>query len=457
MKRRLFSLFLWLKYEKTRFMKKKYFSFFVLLCLLTLTLNVTESSRNHCFAQSVPCDEETFAVNGVTFTMKLVEGGTFQMGATPEQGKDACNDEKLVHGVTLGSYYIGETEVTQALWNAVMGINQNDLNGDNMPMGGVSWNDCIEFVLKLNLLTNRNFRLPTEEEWEYAARGGKKGNGYKYSGSNSLDDVAWYNGNSNGKAHAVKEKYPNELGLYDMSGNVWEWCGDWYKSYNAQNFSDGSHRVLRGGSWGRSSEYCRVSSRYGSIPDNRLVSYGFRLCMYMYEEGEWQEQQVESSAEWFFRRTEVMPSVVFYFPDNYVFEKTDMNSHADDALKDYFDKGNIINKILLKGFTSPEQQENDKDISEAMCIAVEQDIREMLLQQDRVPNDMENIEFEVNGMGDDWEYFEELIEHSSLSVRDDIIWIIQNISKADIKTYLQLYPQLEDIYKILRRVEVYLL
>ena len=264
-------------------MKKKYFSFFVLLCLLTVTLNVTESGRNRCFAQSVQSDEEIFTVNGVSFTMKFVEGGTFQMGATPEQGKDACNDEKLVHGVTLGSYYIGETEVTQALWNAVMGINQNDLNGDNMPMGGVSWNDCVEFVLKLNLLTNRNFRLPTEEEWEYAARGGKKSNGYKYSGSDSLDDVAWYNGNSSGKAHAVKGKSPNELGLYDMSGNVWEWCFDWSGQYNRNETINpegpvvGEERVIRGGSWHNPASRCRISYRGHNSPERRAGYRGFRI------------------------------------------------------------------------------------------------------------------------------------------------------------------------------------
>ena len=176
----------------------------------------------------------TFTVNGVTFTMIAVEGGTFQMGATSEQGSDAESDEKPVHSVTLSDYCIGETEVTQELWEAVMGSNPSGFSGyPQRPVEKVSWNDCQEFITKLNQLTGKNFRLPTEAEWEYAARGGNKSQGYKYSGSNTIDNVAWYYSNSASRTHDVKTKSPNELGIYDMSGNVWEWCYDWYGSYSS--------------------------------------------------------------------------------------------------------------------------------------------------------------------------------------------------------------------------------
>lgn len=231
-------------------------------------------------------DEETFTVNGISFTMKLVEGGTFQMG---NNDSDAESDEKPVHSVTLNSYYMGETEVTQALWQAVMGNNPSYFKGDNLPVEPVSWNDCQEFIRKLNQKTGKNFRLPTEAEWEFAARGGKKSRGYKYAGSNNIGSVAWYtdnSGNSGNKTYAVKGKSPNELGLYDMSGNVWEWCSDWYgsdyygksPSTNPQGPLNGSDRVLRGGSWGDDAGNCRVSYRYYYDPDYTYYNYGFRLC-----------------------------------------------------------------------------------------------------------------------------------------------------------------------------------
>ena len=195
----------------------------------------------------------TYTVNGVSFKMVKVDGGTFTMGGTSEQGKDSYADEKPTHSVTLSSYYIGQMEVTQALWRAVMGKNPSYNVGDNLPVTNVSWNDCQEFIKKLNSLTGAKFRLPTEAEWEYAARGGKKSKKYKYSGSNNIDDVAWYTYNSGGKTHAVGTKRPNELGIYDMSGNVYEWCSDWYDSYssmsqtNPKGANSGSYRVLRGG------------------------------------------------------------------------------------------------------------------------------------------------------------------------------------------------------------------
>ena len=231
---------------------------------------------------------QTFTVNGVSFTMIAVEGGTFQMGATSEQGSDAYDSEKPVHSVTLSDYYIGETEVTQELWTAVMGNNPSYYKGNNKPVEQVSWNDCQEFVKKLNQLTGKNFRLPTEAEWEYAARGGNKSQGYKYSGSNTLGDVAWYYDNSSSQTHEVKTKQANELGIYDMSGNVWEWCQDWYGSYSSSSQTDptgpssGSYRVNRGGGWTGSAKYCRVSDRSSSISDDRHNFLGLRLCLSQY-------------------------------------------------------------------------------------------------------------------------------------------------------------------------------
>lgn len=229
---------------------------------------------------------ETFTVNGISFNMIYVKGGTFIMGATPEQGREAEDNEKPAHQVTLSDYYIGETEVTQELWQAVMGNNPSLLKGNlQRPVEQVSWNDCQEFIKKLNQLTGKTFRLPTEAEWEYAARGGNKSRGYKYAGSNTLDDVAWYDGRSFGTTYPVKQKQANELGLYDMSGNVWEWCQDWYGDYlsspqtNPAGPSDGDCRVLRGGSWHSLTWYCRVSIRLNFTPTNRCSNLGFRLVL----------------------------------------------------------------------------------------------------------------------------------------------------------------------------------
>ncbi len=228
---------------------------------------------------------ETITVNGVSFNMVRVEGGTFTMGATSEQGSDAENNEKPTHPVTLSSYYIGETEVTQELWKAVMGSNPSNFKGYNLPVEMVSWEDCQTFINKLNQQTGKKFRLPTEAEWEYAARGGSKSRRYKYSGSNSISDVAWYGENSNKKTHTVKAKKANELGLYDMSGNVYEWCQDWFGSYssgsqsNPPGASSGSTHVGRGGSWVASASYCRVSIRHHNTPSNGSKYLGLRLAL----------------------------------------------------------------------------------------------------------------------------------------------------------------------------------
>ncbi len=233
---------------------------------------------------------QSFTVNGVSFKMIPVEGGTFTMGATSEQGSDAYDDETPTHSVTLSDYYIGEFEVTQKLWEAVMGSNPSYFNGDNLPVEDVSWNDCQEFINELNRLCvgqlkGKTFSLPTEAQREYAARGGNRSRGYKYSGSNSISEVAWYYDNSGSKTHTVGTKSPNELGIYDMSGNVWEWCQDWYGSYgsgsqtNPMGPSFGADRVNRGGCWYSRAGRCRISDRGYGAPSYRSIYLGFRVVL----------------------------------------------------------------------------------------------------------------------------------------------------------------------------------
>ncbi|OPZ97874.1 MAG: Serine/threonine-protein kinase pkn1 [Bacteroidetes bacterium ADurb.Bin408] len=218
-----------------------------------------------------------------TIEMVLVQGGTFTMGCTSEQGSDCDNDEKPSHRVTVSSFYMSKYEITQKQWMEIMGSNPSYFKGDNLPVENVSWNDVQEFIAKLNEKTGRQYRLPTEAEWEYAARGGNKSKGYKYSGSNTLSNVAWYGDNSGNTTHPVGSKMPNELGLYDMSGNVWEWCGDWDGAYgssaqtNPTGPPSGSDRVDRGGSWHSYARYCRVSNRGNGNPGYRYYGIGFRL------------------------------------------------------------------------------------------------------------------------------------------------------------------------------------
>ncbi len=230
---------------------------------------------------------EEFTVNGVSFEMVNVQGGTFVMGATAEQGDEADPVESPAHQVTLSNYYIGKTEVTQALWKAVMGTNPSSVVGPELPVGNVSWNDCMEFVSRLNNLTGLSFRLPTEAEWEFAARGGNKSKGYRYSGSNDIDAVAWYFDNAQySYGRRVAQKSPNELGIYDMSGNMYEWCYDYCAMYesdepqtNPQGPATGTQRVVRSGSWYSSAAECRNSARSGEGPTAAYVHMGFRLAM----------------------------------------------------------------------------------------------------------------------------------------------------------------------------------
>ena len=237
-------------------------------------------------AEAPASQDRNFTVGGVQFKMIYVEGGTFTMGAM-DGDSDAADQEKPAHTVTLSNYSIGETEVTQALWQAVMGQKPtsdgpqwNSTYGlsDNHPAYYVSWNDCQEFISKLNAITGENFRLPTEAEWEKAA-------GYGDVGVNKLGDVAWMDTNSKGGTQTVATKQASKLGLYDMLGNVWEWCQDWYGSYSSSSQvnpvgpASGSGRVCRGGSWSYDAWDCRVTRRFGGDPDVRSKDKGLRLVL----------------------------------------------------------------------------------------------------------------------------------------------------------------------------------
>ena len=224
-------------------------------------------------------------IKGVEFSMVKVEGGTFTMGATRQQGSNNSNQQPT-HKVTLSTYYIGETEVTQELWQAVMGSNPSHFKGAKLPVENVSWTECQQFINKINQLTGRKFRLPTEAEWEFAARGGKSSKSYKFAGSNNADAVAWHQGNSGNKTHNVGTKAANELGLYDMCGNVWEWCQDWFGNYsssaqtNPKGASSGTDHLNRGGGWCHESKFATVFYRGTSgKPDRKVDNLGFRLVL----------------------------------------------------------------------------------------------------------------------------------------------------------------------------------
>jgi formylglycine-generating enzyme required for sulfatase activity len=248
--------------------------------------------------------------------MVFVEGGTFTMGCTPEQGNDCRihtdelfiaafgrEPEKPTHSVTVVNFSIGKYEVTQKQWKQIMGNNPSFFKGDDFPVESVTRIDVQKFLLRLNKRTGQNYRLPTEAEWEYAARGGNKSNGYKYSGSNNIDEVAWYYGNAGDKVlddeiwdldragsnrnrpHSVGTKTPNELGIHDMSGNVWERVNDWHSAYtpetkiNPTGPSSGIYSVDRGGCWVARASNCRVSFRGGCTPDYRDNTLGFRIVL----------------------------------------------------------------------------------------------------------------------------------------------------------------------------------
>ena len=224
----------------------------------------------------------SFNINGCRIDMVYVQGGEFTMGCDEGLERQGKIDEIPFHPVVVGSFYMGRYEVTQRLWKAIMGYNPSNFPDDDRPVEQVSYEEVHTFIQRLNTLSGKHFRLPTEAEWEYAARGGGKGNGCKYSGSNTVGSVAWYFSN---KSHPVAGKKPNELGLYDMSGNVYEWCQDVYGDYsgkaqsNPQGISTGSSRVFRGGSWIGDKGSCRVSYRGHKLPGNAENNLGLRLAM----------------------------------------------------------------------------------------------------------------------------------------------------------------------------------
>ena len=233
-------------------------------------------------------DFRTIQINGSYFDMSFVKGGTFMMGS---DAPSAEADEKPVHEVTLSDYYIGQTEVTQHLWKKVMGSDNNPSakKGDNLPVTNITWDDAQQFVTQLSEMTGLYFRLPTEAEWEYAARGGQRSQGYTYAGSNDLDSVAWHKGNCT-QPQAVGQKMPNELGIYDMTGNVYEFCQDWYGPYSAESqdnptgptSSTKNVRVCRGGAFVNPSNvqlYCRVTRRGMAWDDNRYAHGGLRIVL----------------------------------------------------------------------------------------------------------------------------------------------------------------------------------
>lgn len=252
-----------------------------------LSDKIVVNSSSTSFVFTMKQSEETISpvLQALINNMVRIEGGTYTMGATYEQDKDAEEDEKPIHQITLEDFSIGKYEVTQEEWQTVMGNNPSFFKGTKRPVEQVSWEDCQAFIRKLNQLTGKRFRLPTEAEWEYAARGGKHSLGYKYSGSDDIEHVAWYGDNSGNETHSVGEKQPNEIGLYDMSGNVWEWCQDWFGRYASNSQSNpigasrGHYRVNRGGSWFSLSKYCRSSYRVSDTPSNRHYYLGLRLAL----------------------------------------------------------------------------------------------------------------------------------------------------------------------------------
>ena len=263
------------------------------------SINVTTSSESSVKLQIFDCKNKTFTVNGVAFEMVAVNAGTFEMGDTSikeedtnssnkkskkgKKSKQAEEYKKPTHTVSLSGYYIGKCEVTIGLWKAVMGNNPTYNKNEKLPVDIVSWDDCQEFIKKLNEITGENFRLPTEAEWEFAARGGNKSRGYKYSGSDDEGKVGWIQNNAGAKTHPVATKVPNELGIYDMCGNVSEWCQDYYADYSGESRKNptgpatGYSRVRRGGGW--SYVNTPVWYRTNSAPNFRWEGIGFRLAL----------------------------------------------------------------------------------------------------------------------------------------------------------------------------------
>ena len=244
------------------------------------TATITATSHN---GHTAKCDVTVIQI--LEPEMIWVEGGTFTMGCTDEEDEECSEDSKPAHKVTLSGFYIAKYETTQKVWVAAMGTNPSysgeNYTGEDKPVHILSWNNVQEYISKLNAYTGKNYRLPTEAEWEYAARGGKQSKGYKYSGSSDFDEVGWFNA---AYPHNVGEKKPNELGIYDMCGNVWEYCSDWYDYYtdepqiNPAGAPNGSFRIIRGGGW-YTTQPQTVSMRQGTPPAHPVAGSGFRLVL----------------------------------------------------------------------------------------------------------------------------------------------------------------------------------
>lgn len=234
---------------------------------------------------SFPSVAQENSKNILDIPMVAVEGGDFQMGGMETFGEYCYPDEWPDHKVTLDNFYIGQYEVTQELWTFVMGYNPSYFVGDSLPVDNISWVDAKSFIYQLNKMTGKSYRLPTEAEWEYAAKGGVWSKGYNYPGSDNLSDVAWYDGNSYRKTHEVGTKAPNELNIFDMAGNVYEWCEDRYAYYKGQNVTNprgpeyGAKRVMRGGSWRSEMRNCRSTYRSSEENEARILNCGLRLAM----------------------------------------------------------------------------------------------------------------------------------------------------------------------------------
>ena len=255
----------------------------------TVLIASVPNDEETILADSVKTDGKTFngqpaspVIKEIINNMVSVEGGTFMMGRKVKWYEDSDEDE---HEVILASYSINKYQVTQKEWTAIMNENPSLIKGDNLPVTNVSWDDCIAFIHKLNEITRKKFRLPTEAEWEYASRGGNKAKGFKYAGSDRADFVSWTLWNSNDRIHEIGSKQPNELGLYDMCGNVWEWCQDYYGAYvktskeNPCGPSNGSSRVIRGGCYNDDSNICTVYVRGKLSPELKQTHTGFRLSI----------------------------------------------------------------------------------------------------------------------------------------------------------------------------------
>lgn len=250
----------------------------------TLKSQSKKNKKSEANSETISPLDRKKIIDNILDNMVFVEGGTFIMGATAQIGTIDYTEEKPIHQVSLSSYYIGKYEVTQEEWQVIMGMNPSKYKGSKRPVENISWEDSQKFISKLNEITGIKFRLPTEAEWEFAARGGNKSKGYTYSGSNIPSEVAWYGVNN---TSFVGKKKPNELGIYDMSGNVYEWCHDWFGAYNTipqtdpKGPSSGSFRVCRSGCWYLGYGGCTVFSRSNHVPSytGGAGSYGLRLAL----------------------------------------------------------------------------------------------------------------------------------------------------------------------------------